>query len=223
MDIDETRVPRAAWRGVPLPRPGEGSLALAAAAGAVAWAAATVPLTGEGVRFEAGWPDVAGMLAPLVLLALFIERAVEVVMAVWRAPGARALEARLARARRRASAEPAAQGDVEALEGALRTYRAASQRLAFLTGVTMSALLALAGVRALAEMLDPAVAVPAPRAGLFALVDVALTALLLAGGADGIHKLATTLTCFLETTRKRVAEAGQGGGGGAPDGGEARG
>ena len=219
MDVNEIRVPRAAWRGIPLPRPGEGSLAVAAAAGVVAWAAATVPLVGAPVRFAAGWTDVAGMLAPLVLLALFVERAVEVVMAVWRAPGARALEERLARARRRG--EPA---DVEALEGALRTYRAASQRLAFLTGVTMSALLALAGVRALAEMLDPAVAVPAPRAGLFALVDVALTALLLAGGADGIHKLATTFTCFLETTRKRVAEAGQAaGGGGATDGGEARG
>jgi hypothetical protein len=71
---------------------------------------------------------------------------------------------------------------------------------------------ALVGVRMIQPLLDPA-GVSAIRDARgrqgqwfwFTNLDILLTGLLMAGGADGIHRIITTFTAFLDSTRDRIS------------------
>lgn len=162
-------------------------------------------------------------LLGFLLIALFIERAMEAYTAVWREPerqvkaaevqqaqaGVSLAESRLEQAReapRPRTAKGAAlamkslyAGQAEAIEERqeavtqFETYRAGTQVRTTIWSLFLGALIALAGVRALDSLMDP------PDGGqflkyLFIGVDVVLTAALLGGGASGIHKIISVFT-----------------------------
>jgi hypothetical protein len=137
-------------------------------------------------------------MAPLVLVSLFIERALEVFMTTWRGPDAARLtqEARLA-------AAGGTGGRTEA--AALLGYKATTQRIAFLTGIGLGVVVSALGVRGLGQFVDLAAfehLEPFQR-DWFNACDVLLTGAVLGGGADGLHKFIVAFTTFLDTTARR--------------------
>ena len=69
-------------------------------------------------------------------------------------------------------------------------------------GIIVSAL----GVRAIGMLVDPAVfaKLPAFQRSAFKVTDVVLTGALLGGGADGLHKIVSVFTNFMDVTAKKV-------------------
>jgi hypothetical protein len=165
-------------------------------------AIAGVAITNPGlVRF---WPFTSGeflqLITPLFLVSLFIERALEVLLTPWRAEGSERLQGDL-----RAASK--ADGPLKAATAQkLIAHRSTTQRIAFAGGVTLGVVFAALGIRALGLFVDPAVfkALPAVQKKLFTVADVLLTGAVLGGGSDGLHKLISVFTTFLDTTAART-------------------
>jgi hypothetical protein len=195
--------------GVAVPRLGAPVVALGVVV-AAAWVV-TRPLCdypGLALFHAQAMNALPNVLAPLVVIAMFIERAVEVVVTVWRGEEGKERKARLARQLRLEAAGEAA--DAWAARVDLDRYRSETQRVAFYAAIGISVLVALMGIRAVEMLVQPgavAEGFPVWQQSTFFWTDVALTALLLAGGADGIHRVVQTFTSFLESTRERTEAA----------------
>lgn len=137
--------------------------------------------------------NLANTFAPLIAIALFIERAVEVLVSTWRDAGAQDLLH---------AATTAAGLDAAQAQRAQAIYKTRTRVFAFILSFTLSAITAMAGVRALAPLVSNA-----PRDGVFYALDVVMTALLLAGGADGLHQIVTTFTQFMDSTKAKMVPA----------------
>jgi hypothetical protein len=155
------------------------------------------------VRF---WPMGAGeflqTIAPVVLVSLLIERTLEVFLTTWRGPEA----ARLDLGARRAGADAKL-----AAEQSLTAYKAATQRIAFLSGIALGVVVSALGVRILGLFVDPAVfrSLSALQREWFNAADVLLTGAVLGGGADGLHKIISVFTSFLDATTAKVKATAQ--------------
>jgi hypothetical protein len=140
------------------------------------------------------------LLAPLVMASAVVERAVEILISPWRDPDASKLVTALAIEKAAASPDPEA---VKKASNALDEYKGQTQRYASGTSLTLSALAALAGVRALGPFANLS-ATPADQHEFFTCVDMVLTTALLAGGADGIHSIVNAITSFADSTAKQA-------------------
>jgi hypothetical protein len=156
--------------------------------------------------------DLSGLLAPLAFASAVIERAVEILVSPWRDAGASKLSKALAAIQAR-PAEPAAcaqnAADLQAASDALDEYRGDTQRFAFAVSLTLSVLVSMAGVRALgpfadAVKLNDIKLTPSAQHLFFLVIDVALSAGLLAGGADGIHSVVNAATSFFDGAADRA-------------------
>ena len=166
-------------------------------------------------------------LLGFLLIALFIERAMEAYTAVWREPERRtkATAVRQARARvnaansrieqvakvvRSASANAAApdlqnlhaerEKAVKEHEKAVSDVEAHRSETRFRTtkwSLFLGALIAIAGVRALNSFVDLPEDVQVSKY-LFIFLDVVVTAAMLGGGADGIHQIISVFTTAAE-------------------------
>jgi hypothetical protein len=152
--------------------------------------------------------DLSNLLAPLVFAAAVIERAVEIIVSPWRDAEASKLEKEMAAIDAR-PADPAANAqnalDRKAVSDKLDDYRGDTQRYAFAISLTLSILASIAGVRALGSFMDPrrltnAAFTHGAQYLFFLGLDVALTAALLSGGADGIHSVVNAVTSFFDAT-----------------------
>jgi hypothetical protein len=162
-------------------------------------------------------------LLGFLLIALFVERAMEAYTAVWRNPQRQVKAAEVQQAQARVSladsrleqahegprprtakgAAPAMNslyaGQAKAVEEhqkavtQIETYRAGTQVRTTIWSLFLGAWIALAGVRALDSFMEPPDGGPLLKY-LFIGVDVVLTAALLGGGADGIHKIISVYT-----------------------------
>lgn len=157
--------------------------------------------------------EFAGVIGVLLALTLFIERAVEVVVMVLRDRDADLLDTRESNANDAlkraddslkaavAAAKPAAEAAVAQASQKLADiqkektlYRGQTKRIALLVACFFGLLAALGGVRALHAFLQDGVA----ATDLFTLADVAVTSALLAGGSEGIHRIANVYNSFLD-------------------------
>jgi hypothetical protein len=151
----------------------------------------------------------------LSVVALFVERAVEVIVMTLRDEQAdlneHAVEAAQEKYDKASNALPAAlvsaatdpdklaaNNNVNSLHDALVAaqqadilYRAATKKIALQCSLTMSLIVSLAGVRALAGLFDTAT-----FCRPFVLADILITGLLLAGGSEGVHRLLNVYTSF---------------------------
>lgn len=146
-------------------------------------------------------------LGILLLTALFVERASEVVLTSWRAEQSDRLALMLAVAERE-HGDVSTQGTgtrVTELRYQLLAYKARTRLLAMRLGLCLGLLAALAGVRALAPLVDMTALLPLQR-GFFHGLDIALTAALVAGGSDGVHKLTEFYRTFLEGQSARARQ-----------------
>lgn len=143
------------------------------------------------------WPlesagDLLQRVIPLFVIALFVERAIEVFVSPWRSR-----EEMLIRAARRTPLGKLAEEE----DRKLTTYKADTMRIAFAAGVGMGMTVSAVGVRALALFIQPdqIAALAGSQRPLFTTVDVVITGLLIGGGADGIHKVVKVFTSFFDS------------------------
>jgi hypothetical protein len=160
----------------------------------------------DGLTLTVRLQDLSGLLAPLAFASAVIERAVEILVSPWRDAEASKLDKAVAAIKAR-PADPATStqdaADLKAASDAIDEYRGETQRYAFAVSLTISVLVSIAGVRALGPFADVGrlndVKITTQAQHLFFLcVDVALSAGLLAGGADGIHSLVNAATSFFD-------------------------
>lgn len=137
---------------------------------------------GGTLAFPHSIDTIGQTLAPLIAIAAFIERAVEVFIAPWRDPGALALQG-----------------------PALDRYKIQTQTYAFSVSLGLSLFASMVGVRGVSALVDPS-ALPPHQRMWFTVFDEIITSLLLAGGSDGIHQLVTTITTFLDKSKEKTKQ-----------------
>ena len=160
--------------------------------------------------------DVANVLAPLILAAAFIERAVEVIISPFRDPEAAQLRHELAVLQ---ATKPINSQAVAAAEARLNFYTGETQKYAFCALFLLGLCAAFVGVRAFGLFLiqpHPVANTPqlplieAPyygQNGAFRTFDVIISALLLAGGANGLHAPINALTSFFNNNANKSLTA----------------
>lgn len=174
------------------------------AIGGIALTAWTKP---DLIRF---WPfsvaEAVQIFTPLVLIALFIERALEVLLTPWRGKGSEEIGKQTKSTRERLSHGQASFDDVHSLEQQHTQYKADTQRIAFLAALALGIVVSALGVRGLEPFLDPAAfkELSSNQRTWFTLLDVLLTGALLGGGAEGIHKVVSVFTNFMDTAAKKA-------------------
>ena len=136
-------------------------------------------------------------LGILYIVALFVERSLEVLLKAWRQGGKARLEEEV---------QAADESGRAAAESELREYRAGTQRRALLFGLTLGIMVSLSGVRLLGPIFDFGAAASAFQQAVFQFTDILLTAGLIAGGSATIHELMALIDDFLKASRKRAGQ-----------------
>jgi len=165
--------------------------------------------------------DCVPFFTELTAIALFVERALEVLLTPWREKDAQEKELQHTMAKRRLELElraapgtPAAPAaatvpnpsDVVTTKQALVEYRSQTQQIAFLISLATGIVISLLGVRALQFFFDDAslAALPPRQHHLFQALDVVLTGALISGGADALHQVVTVFTDFANATSDKI-------------------
>ena len=139
-------------------------------------------------------------LGTLLIIALFVERAQQVYISAWRTLGREQIDADIAELQRTG-------GDADRLrelESKRLEYRHKTRQMAFLGGMILGVLISFAGPRILAEVMLGSESLQSWQAVVFHGVDILVTGGLIGGGSEGIHKLVTLITDFLDQTRART-------------------
>jgi hypothetical protein len=165
---------------------------------------------------EFGVAEIAQLMTILLVVALLAERALEIFVGTWRGPVAtqhettvRVLGEEVARLERLAESDPRVLGEARAaLEQAKRQeqqYRCGTRQVVLWTGLGLGLLVSGVGLRALETLIDPALSGwSAGQGAAFRLVDVVLTGGVIAGGSEGVHRIATVFDNFMNATAKRA-------------------
>ncbi len=161
--------------------------------------------------------DLPTMFGYLVLVSLFVERAIEVFLSAWRSQEADELDLKIGNQKKRIeeSIKPSdgQQGDavpdrkaiktLEDLEERRTIYSAKSRFIAQWLGLGIGILVSLVGVRVLGNIVDTS-ALTAKREGAFIVVDIMLTGAVLAGGSEAINKIMKIYNSFMNSTEKKT-------------------
>lgn len=153
--------------------------------------------TGKG---DAPFLTALTQLGILYIVALFVERSLEVLIKAWRQGEKSSLE------HNESSAEPGSPAETQAKK-ALAEYKAGTQRRALLLGLTLGVLVALSGVR----LLGPIFSFNPTDHGwfqqaVFHFTDIIVTAGLIGGGSATIHELMALVDNFLKRSREKAKE-----------------
>jgi hypothetical protein len=171
---------------------------------------------GRVVFKEFGVADVAQLMTILFVVTVLAERALEIFVGTWRGATAtqheitlRTLAQEVTRLEQLPPAEAGALAEARgALEKARRQeqqYRCGTRQVALWAGLGLGLLVSGVGLRALETLIDPALSGwSASQGAAFRLVDVVLTGGVIAGGSEGIHRVATVFDNFMNTTAKRA-------------------
>ena len=164
-------------------------------------------LTRSHVEFKEGALGAIGtFLALLFVVALFMERALDVFLTTWRVPEADKLDSQIRSCKERVKqfegtredmAEErkrefdGAVGKLERAESKRQEYRSTTQRIALWMGLLFGLIISAIGLRLLQTVLDPGSLkeMPVFQKGLLRIADVLLTGGVLAGGSEAIHKM----------------------------------
>jgi hypothetical protein len=88
----------------------------------------------------------------------------------------------------------------------LSLHRSETRGLAFLAGLALGTIVSAAGVRALQPLIDTQqfTSLSSMQRDALAGIDVVVTAALLAGGSDGLHRFVSVFTAFFDRTKEKV-------------------
>ena len=151
-------------------------------------------------RGDAPFLTALSQLGILYIVALFVERSLEVLIKAWRQGGKSTLE------HNEWSAEKDSDAQTQAKK-ALAEYKAGTQRRALLLGLTLGVLVALSGVRLLGPIFsfDPTSHGWFQQA-VFHFTDIIVTAGLIGGGSATIHELMALIDNFLKSSRQNAKD-----------------
>ncbi|HEX7120637.1 MAG TPA: hypothetical protein VF212_17725 [Longimicrobiales bacterium] len=154
----------------------------------------------EALRFDPNaLANLGSVLAPLVVCAAFIERAVEVVLTPLRGEESARLQAKAQACRATGDHDEAAEHETRLTE-----HKLGSRRRAFFLAVALGIAASLLGIRGLESLLADGAQ---PGTG-FEFFDIVLTGLVIGGGADGIHKIVKAFTDYMEMVSRKTQSAG---------------
>jgi hypothetical protein len=188
-------------------------------------AAAIFILVPRAIDFKADLSlgDVLSLLGVLFLIALVLERGLDVFLTAWLAADAekaeleiRELEQRLkttVSARKGKAATPC--DEVQSLQDQvlLKTQQRQQQRsrtrvIALQAGLVAGIIISAAGVRVLNSLVDTGqiAALTSIQNRLFTLSDIVVTGAMLAGGSEGIHKITQVYRNFMERSTESLSK-----------------
>lgn len=138
-------------------------------------------------------------LGILYIVALFVERSLEVLIKAWRQAGRTGLE--------QEKDSETDDGKRKEIAKNLEEYRAGTQRRALLLGLTLGILVSLSGVRLLGPIFQFDTGDGwSFQEGVFQFTDIIVTAGLIAGGSSTIHELMALVDDFLKASRKSASQ-----------------
>jgi hypothetical protein len=163
----------------------------------------------QGLNLSIDPGKVMSAISPLLLTAAFIERAVEVVLSPWRDGDAAKLENIVNSLKAQTSA--ANESEIAKADEAFQDYKSTTQKYAFGISLSFSLAASFVGIRALRPFLDLIAfgKLTSNQQWAFVVVDMVLSAALLAGGADGIHSAVNAFTTFFNTTAQKAQQSTQ--------------
>ena len=141
-------------------------------------------------------------LMGLLVAALFMERAQEVFITAWRQKDREALESELENVKSKATGIESAKSEAQ-LTKEVSEYRGETRLIAFGLGLFIGLLFALSGIRTLSQIVNHENVVGLQES-LFFTFDIVLTAGVIAGGSEGLHKLISVFTDAFDATRARL-------------------
>ena len=149
---------------------------------------------------------VPNLMAPLLLTAGFIERAVEVIISPWRDTDASKKADTVAAIKLTSGV---ASNETQQAVADFQEYKGKTRQYAFAVSMAFGISAAFVGLRGLSNFVtqdnSSFNAHPSQKL-LFNTVDVALSAALLAGGATGIHSVINAFTSFFDATAKQTQQ-----------------
>jgi len=150
--------------------------------------------------------DVTRLFTQLILVALVIERALEVVLTPWRAPAAEKMATSVSHLTQMAKEGQAEGQQLQESRLKLTDFKTETQQIAFRASFVLGVIVSLAGIRVLAPLVEPRAFHDLPYAQqvTFNTLDVFLTGALLSGGADGLHQVLSLFLDYVGKTRDRV-------------------
>lgn len=167
-------------------------------------------------------PSIMGLLSSLFMVALFMERALEVFVAAWRAPGLDKLNLEINHKRHLRKdldqqIDCAPNNEKAALHEQRKevhanlanshqdraTHRADTRLWVMKASLIFGVLISLAGVRTLEPLVVDLKPLLPLQVGVFRACDVFLTGGLIAGGSGGIHQVVSAFTSFMDATKEK--------------------
>jgi hypothetical protein len=172
--------------------------------------------------------EVIQLLTGIAMIALFLERALEVFITTWRGPGSSEKEQDIEKAKDAAEKILAeieksvglSQMEIDAkkvqynqalleqqnAEGVQCIYKSQTKRIALWSSLIFGLAVSVVGVRSLEPLTNPEMfkSITDFQRAAFHVVDVLLTGGLIAGGSEGIHKITAIFTEFFEKTRSNI-------------------
>jgi len=149
------------------------------------------------------------LISTLFVIALFLERFLDVFLTTWRAAESENMAHEISTLRKQATEKvenSTILNELSVKEKALFAYKKTTRNIALWSGFILSIVIAMVGIRTLFPLIDSASLhqVSVTQQAFFRLADVLITGGLLAGGSDGIHKLAELYRVFLENSKTKV-------------------
>ena len=151
--------------------------------------------------------SILSILTPLFLFSLFVERAVEVVLTVWRGREADDLALAIKQEEETISLQKNAdRSKSKELQSKLTNYKGTTRDIAFMICFILGVLISMAGIRALALFVDPTSLddLSTFQTGWFTVLDIFVTGALIGGGSDGVHKFISMVIALLDSTKSRA-------------------
>jgi hypothetical protein len=147
--------------------------------------------------------NVIGLLTGLIVIALFIERAVEVFLTPLRGTTCLKMTRQMNNEKDvRRKENPDSASELSDTERQLLDFKGQTRTIAYLIGLALGMAISASGVRGLSSLLDAK-----DCCAFFKALDVLLTGALLAGGADGLHRIATVFTSYMDKSAANAKSA----------------
>jgi len=183
----------------------------------------SVWLTPESATFKDEFQItlIGQLLGMLFIIALFLERALDVFLTTWRAGHSEELDSKIKEHEQRIkdleSKAPTKKNEaVDKLKQALEQlkqeklkYRTKTRNIAMWSALFCGILISAVGIRTLQSFVLLSENVSDFQLGLFHFLDVLLTGGLIAGGSDSVHKLTELYRNFVEQTTEKTKKGGQ--------------
>jgi len=162
----------------------------------------------KAVSFKADLATAVGQVfGALLLVALFVERLVEVVVSIWREPEQDKLDAKLAMVTDKNDvAVFGKEAEATSTKQQIADYKAVTGVFASSVGLCIGVIVAAVGFRVLESLLEPASLSQLVnwQQKMLVGVDVFLTGAVLSGGSDAVHKIFNAFNSFMDAARRQA-------------------